>query len=80
MTTKAQRAQRRIAEQRGLKFALERTALNAARALMGSITRYGRDAIPDSTWRRFIKAEVALHEYHAKRQRNAASTYIHKEK
>jgi hypothetical protein len=73
MTTRAQRKQRRIAEQRGVKFALERAVLNAARALMGSVRTHGCSSIPDTTWARFIKAETALHEHHAERQRKSAT-------
>lgn len=73
MTTKAQRLQRRISEKHGVEFALERAVLNAARAIMGSVMKYGRTSIPDSTWARFIKAETALHEYHAERLRRVDS-------
>lgn len=72
MTTKAQRKQRRIAEQRGKQFALERAVLNAARALQGALVKHRfPEDIPDTTWLRFSKAEEALHEYHAERQRAA---------
>ena len=71
MTTKAQRRNRAIAEKHGKQFALERTVLNAARALRGSIRKHGLPdtMIPYSTWLRFLNAEDALHAFHADRQR-----------
>lgn len=75
MSTKAQRKMRRVAEQRGKQFALERSVLNAARALVGAYYKHRGTwaAIPETTWDRFIRSERALHDFHAERQRAASS-------
>lgn len=69
MTTKYQRRMLRVAANHGVQFALERTVLNAARALMGSARKHGRYNIALVAWARFEKAENALYEFHAERQR-----------
>lgn len=69
MSTKSQRRMKRIAARHGEKFALERSVLSAARVLMGSIRKYGREAVPWPTWERFYRAESRLQDFHAERQR-----------
>lgn len=69
MSTKAQRRMKRVAAKHGKQFALERSVLSAARALMGAVRNHGWNWLPETTCERFEKAELALHEFHAERQR-----------
>lgn len=69
MTSKYQRRMEGVAAKHGERFALERTVLDAARALRGSVKKYGTEMVPSETWQRFLNAEDALHAFHAERQR-----------
>lgn len=60
---------RRVADVYGEQFALERSVLSAARALRGAITLRGIAGVSYTTWARFLKAEDALNDFHAERQR-----------
>jgi hypothetical protein len=73
VTTKAQRKMRRVAETHGKQYALERAVLNAARALRGAIQLRGITGVTFTTWARFLKAEDALNDFHAERQRSTTT-------
>ena len=73
MSTKAQRKMRRVAETHGKQYALERSVLNAARALRGAVTMHGIHHVSMTTWERFLKAEDALNDFHAERQRSSST-------